>query len=665
MGTIWGMTLAMKQNDTNNDLIGRLKSLGVKYEAQIPLLLPKGYKDYSRVADSVYGYPFGESILVRLNRTTLPKVNWGNKPPYTSIDFVDDFGYPVSVSFFGDARKEAEILKGGTVFFISGKLGAFGSKYTISNPQIIPKQNVGRLIPAYPGKAKVIKSETVQQKVLESLDMIPKAAEHIRSMMMLKTPVQEKELLGSLGAPNISLERLIYLAHLPRYENEGFNASAILKKLSALFTIRVGRATVDHRVNPNAVVPISQQQLSDAVRGFPYPLTDEQKAAIVGIARELAEPRAIQALVSADVGAGKSSILGVLAKTASDIGSFVVVMAPNTGLCIQLLNDFKKWWPDIDAALVIGDTKGLPDAKILIGTTALLHRLKRSKRQPDILMVDEEQRFGTQQREELKAAHTNYISSTATCVPRTMQLVMLGAVSVYRLTKIHVKKEINTKVISNNEKNFLMNEVHRILNEGKQVLIMYPVAESKAKPEPKKQNNSKKSSSPKGLSAEKAKEIWERHYPGRVALVHGKMENDEKQAAIESVKNGEKDILVCTTVIEVGIHIPNLYMAIVSNADRYGLSQLHQIRGRVAREGGKGYFYLNTPPNVSEDTMARLEVMETISDGFKIAEEDTRIRGFGDLSSGSKGQTGKYPSLCPNYEISVDDVKSIMDLNIE
>lgn len=573
----------MTQKEKKENKIGRLKNLGVKYESQIPLMIPKSYKDYSSPRSTVHGFPLGETILVKMMKISAPQTKWENKMPKTSIRFQDASGYFVNATFFGDAREAVNTLNSANEFYISGKLGTFNQTYQISNPIIVPEHQVGRFIPKFNGKAKVINAEKVQERVLSSLDLIADSVDFVRSTMFIKDEFHEKKILSKLGEPDKSLFEVINGMHAPRYENEGYNCASIIQKLAALYVIRLGKSNADDRLNPDSVVNITNQDLTQASKGIPYPLTAEQKRAISGIVKELREPRAIQGLVSADVGAGKSSILGMIAKTASDNGAFVVLMAPNTVLCTQLLDDFKTWWPDIDASLVIGDTKGLPESKVLIGTTALLHRLKKSKRMPDILMVDEEHRFGAKQREELNAQHTNYIGSTATCVPRTMQLAMLGAFSVYRLTKMHVEKEIHTKVVGESEKLFLMSEVDRTLNEGRQALIIYPIAEE-AEVDLNDLTVKKKN------SAEGSMGLWEKRYPGRAVLVHGKMTDEEKIEAVNSLKRGDKDILVSTTVVEVGVHIPNLQTVVVVGAERYGLAQLHQIRGVQLVSGVKDTF---------------------------------------------------------------------------
>lgn len=638
--------------------LGKLKSVGVQQHWQIPLVLPHKYKSYTDVTNVASPNLVGSTMVFQLLKVSEPTTKFEKgRPPMTTGRFQDAMGNTVFVTFFGDGRDISNFIRAREMVFIFGRLEMFAEKFlTIASPELVQEDLVGKANPVYKGKPRVINGETLREKVRSSLDLVDEAVKNIVAYLNIQ---DEARFLAKLGSPYQSLRQVIIDTHVPSSVEVGEQACHTLRKLSAYYAIELGRSNVDDRLNPATAFNVTIDMIKAAVQGFPYPLTQEQKEAIWGMVKELASPRAMNTIISGDVGSGKSSVFGTLARVASQAGAKVVIMAPNTVLCNQLHGDLKKWWPDIDASLVVGTTKGLPDSQVLVGTTALIHRMKKAGVMPDLLIVDEEHRFGNKQREELQAMNTNYVGSTATCVPRTMQLVALNAYSIYRIRKIHVEKTIYTQVLNEEDKVFLFQEIKKHVAMGNQALVVYPMAEKNLYADDDDENQKVVQDK---RSAEGAFELWNRVYPGRVAYVHGKMSDEEKQAAVQALKDGVCDVLVSTTVIEVGIHIPKLTIAAIINAQNYGLSQLHQMRGRLARTGGQGYFYLYVPQTDNPKTIERLSIMERVTDGFEIAEEDLRLRGFGDLAPKATKQTGGMSSLVPNYDITVDDVKAIQEI---
>jgi ATP-dependent DNA helicase RecG len=273
---------------------------------------------------------------------------------------------------------------------------------------------------------------------------------------------------------------------------------------------------------------------------------------------------------------------------------------------------------------------------VLVGTTALLHR--SIPWQPDLLVVDEQQKFSREQREQLMGENTNLLESTATCIPRTMALARYGVIHVSKLTRCHCKKTIYTKIWLKPEWKQLYEQAMRTLSHGDQIMLVYPLRE-KAEVQDK-EGNSKTASLSHLRSASEIYEIWNARFPGQVRLLHGQMENELKREVLDDLRSSKASIAICTSISEIGLTIPNLRRVIVVHPERHGLITLHQIRGRLARHGGEGYFDLFLPYPLKAEAFERLRVLEMTCNGFEVSELDMRLRGVGDLSHASDKQSG-------------------------
>jgi ATP-dependent DNA helicase RecG len=241
--------------------------------------------------------------------------------------------------------------------------------------------------------------------------------------------------------------------------------------------------------------------------------------------------------------------------------------------------------------------------------------------------------------------HTNLIEATATCIPRTAALVTHGGMSVSILRTCPVVKKIHTKIVYEKEKTKLFNHVTDTLKAGYQIAFIYPRVDSK---DPR-------------LSVEQAFELWNNMFPGLVVKLHGKMTENEKNHVIEGMKSGQYQLLISSTVIEIGLTLEKLKAVVVIDASRYGVSTLHQIRGRVARHGGAGGFYMYMPLAVKDNTIERLTLLEKHADGFALAEHDMEQRGFGDLGEDSEDQKGLAITLFKGIKIRPSDLAAFSE----
>jgi len=364
-----------------------------------------------------------------------------------------------------------------------------------------------------------------------------------------------------------------------------------------------------------------------------FALTKAQKRVITDIYRELSAGKIVNRLLQGDVGSGKTVVSVILLLYMVENGYQGVLMAPTEILAAQHYLSVRDIFADlgVEAGLLTGSSKGKAreallrgirdgDTKIVIGTHALIeenvefHKL-------GLIIIDEQHRFGVVQRKKLrdKGFLANLVVMSATPIPRSLALSIYGDLDVSVLDELPPGRlPVRTKWISNLVDAKLMYEfIDRKLSRGKQAFFVAPLIEESEK-----------------LSAKSVEELRaevEKHLPGyRLGILHGRMTGAEKDAVMASFKKKELDILVSTTVIEVGVDIPNAAVIVITNAERFGLSALHQLRGRVGRSKEQAYCFLvsYTDNAVSK---SRLTVMEETTDGFKIAEEDLRLRKAGEI----------------------------------
>lgn len=233
------------------------------------------------------------------------------------------------------------------------------------------------------------------------------------------------------------------------------------------------------------------------------------------------------------------------------------------------------------------------------------------------------------QKIELTDLTSNYLQATATPIPRTTALITHGAMDVSIIREMPVKKVIKSFIVTAGESRRLYEHTRNVLDAGGQVAIVYPIVDDKEQEK---------------RSVVAAFADWDRRFPGLVGMVHGQMKEQEKLDAVAALKSGQKRIAIVSSVIEISLTLGELRSLIVVNAERYGTSTLHQLRGRVARRGGTGYFFMFLPETVKPDAMQRLQLVVDNSDGFTLSEKDAELRGYGDLFEDAERQSGNSRS---------------------
>jgi ATP-dependent DNA helicase RecG len=366
-----------------------------------------------------------------------------------------------------------------------------------------------------------------------------------------------------------------------------------------------------------------------------FKLTSAQQRVFDEILHDMRKPYPMNRLLQGDVGCGKTVIAVLAMLTAAECGYQSALMAPteilagqhyinihkmieDTGLNICLMTGSKNMLRSEREALRHGIASG--KINIVIGTHALIQEGVEFKNL-GLAIIDEQHRFGVMQRALLrkKALNPDILVMTATPIPRTLSMTLYGDLDYSVIDELPPgRRPVKTQLFNAGQKEYIYRAIAEETKKGRQVYVVYPVIDETEKTNLK--------------SAITGKEALEKMFPKlKVELIHGRLKPQEREDIMASFKKGEIDVLVSTTVIEVGVDVPNAAMMLIVHAERFGLSQLHQLRGRVGRGGSQSYCFLLVYEPLSEDARRRLDIMVKSSDGFKIAEEDLNIRGPGEF----------------------------------
>ena len=452
--------------------------------------------------------------------------------------------------------------------------------------------------------------------------------------------------------------------HFP--ENEQLKQKALRRfMLEEIFLLEMGilqsRFEVDKANKGLYKIENNKELVKQFIRELPYELTRAQKKVIKEIYNELVKGKILNRLIQGDVGSGKTIVSLIMLLYMVENNYQGAIMAPTEILATQhylgIVDEFNNL--NVRVELLTGSVKGKKREKLLkeieaglvdivIGTHALIendivfHSL-------GLIIIDEQHRFGVVQRKLLrdKGELANLIVMSATPIPRSLALTIYGDLDVSVIDELPAgRKQIKTKWIKDQEeKNKMYDFIKEKIREGRQVYVVSPLIEE--------------SETLNVKSAESTFEEYSEIFKGmEIALIHGRMKNKDKQEVMEKFRKGNLNILVSTTVIEVGVNVPNATIMVIRDAQRFGLSSLHQLRGRVGRGEYRSYCFLESE-TINEISEKRLEIMENTIDGFKIAEEDLKLRNSGEIF-GTK-QSGVSDLLLTDIIKNIKEIKYIRD----
>ncbi len=624
--------------------------------------LPSGYQD-RRPTPSIGDAAAGSvaTLIVTPVRYSSP-AKGAARAPLRVVCEDESAGLDV-VFFHGDRNAVKRLLPLGEPRLVSGRIEKYGSRMQMAHPDYIlqpsERARLPEIEPIYP-LTLGLTQKLLHRVIGEALSRLPGYPEWLdASLAAAESWPSFAEALRLLHKPQ-SAGDIAYWAKAR--ERLGFDE--VFSSQLAIALVRRGCRQLAGRSL------VGDGRLSQKMRGvLPYSLTRSQEEALDVIKSDLASARRMLRLLQGDVGAGKTVVAALAMAAAVEAGAQAAIMAPTDVLARQHLETLT---PLCEAAgISLGYLSGREQGKsraamleklasgsiqIVAGTHALF--------QPDVIfhdlglaIVDEQHRFGVAQRlalqEKARNADADILVMTATPIPRTLLLSLHGDLDVSKLTeKPAGRKPVSTRAIPQDRLEELVEGLHRALREGAQIYWVCPAVESDTMREM--------------TAAEERAAHLRQIFGERVGLVHGKLSGAEKDAAIAAFAARDTSILVATTVIEVGVNVPNATVMIVENAEMFGLAQLHQLRGRVGRGSAQSSCILFYKAPLSQTAKARLDILRQVDDGFIIAEEDLRLRGGGEVlgprQSGDPGfRLAPWPQAAPLIERAADVAKLLLE----
>lgn len=614
----------------------RLAKLGLHVVQDLLFHLPLRYHDKTKIT-ALDQATIGQEVLIEAEIIS-QRLTRGRRSSLV-VDVRDDSGQLCSLRFFHFYPSQARQFKRGDSIRAFGELRSGPNSLEIVHPQYkvfstqIPELD-DTLSPVYPT------TEGLGQLTLLKL---------IRQAMVLLTqyPLVEglnQAWLDQWGLPPINQAlRTLHqpqptddLAQIQRFVHPAQQRLIVEELLTQQLSLLKRRQHQQRRFAPKLANGINTQTL---LNNLPFTLTAAQQRVWQEIQQDLQLDHPMQRLVQGDVGSGKTIIAALAALQAADADYQVAIMAPTELLAEQHRHHFAEWLTPLglEMASLNGRLKAAEkremleriasgQAKIAVGTHALFQDSVIFNRL-GLVIIDEQHRFGVHQRlslnQKAKPDQTDFaphqLTMTATPIPRTLAMTAYGDLDISVIDELPPGRQpIDTAVLSNLKRQQVMEQLNRACQQGVQAYWVCPLVEE--------------SELLDAQAAETTYAEFQQNWPNlRTGLVHGRMKGAEKQAVMQAFKDHQLDLLVATTVIEVGVDVPNASLMIIENAERLGLAQLHQLRGRVGRGAKKSHCVLMYQSPLSETAKARLNIMRETNDGFRIAEEDLRIRGPGEV----------------------------------
>ena len=546
--------------------------------------------------------------------------------------FTDGTGF-VDLVWFQGQKFVTDKYRTNSPYIVFGKPTVFGSKFNIAHPDIDPyieeKTEIGGLF-GYYNTTEKMKKHFLNSKAIQKIISSALSAA-IQNLPETLPPyiLQEAKLM--------SIKEAMWNVHIPSNPQILRDAQYRLK-FEELFYIQLNilRYTSARKAKLKGFVysQVGENFNSFYEKNLPFPLTGAQKRIIREIRQDMATGQQMNRLLQGDVGSGKTLVALMIMLIALDNGFQACMMAPTEILATQHYYTLKEFLfgLNIRVELLTGSTRKKAreeihsslltgDIKILIGTHALIEDTVQFSNL-GLVVIDEQHRFGVAQRAKLWSKNTNpphILVMTATPIPRTLAMTVYGDLDVSVIDELPPgRKPIQTIHQFDKKRGALYNSIKRQLDEGRQIYFVYPLIEESEKIDLKNLEE----------GFEHIKEVFPDYI---VCKVHGKMKPAEKEEEMGRFVRNEAQIMVATTVIEVGVNVPNASVMVIESAQRFGLSQLHQLRGRVGRGADQSYCILITPYELSADSRKRIDIMVESNDGFEIAEADLKLRGPGDL----------------------------------
>lgn len=635
-----------------------LKKLAMEHEWEALLCTPKKHLDCTNVmltcegeTEDILAYKltFTGAITTTDDKgASQDGFEWWMKPKRVALEFWDARRHSVWITLFGDFSAWVK-MQPGTQIAVLGSTRRFGHKLNIHRPLPIPEKHIGRIWPQYIGIPGKISKESVESLVEHAFEDDQAITLCAQKIVESAGGLNEFEILEYAGAHNTfeTIEQLLMAMHKPQNVEEGRIALAAATRIGALSIKAAAMKACARQPGENTAITITLDQLAAIAATQPEKLSDEQLACIKGISASMGQKTPMVGLLSGDVGTGKTLTFLVPVIAAHNAGRKCAIIAPTQILADQIANQISSRFSGLGIAVERIQTGGkiTNQQAILVGTHGMSTVAKKGKYTPDLLIVDEQHKMGVTAREAMLGPQTHLLEVSATPIPRTLASAVYGGFEIFTLETCPVDKKINSYIIDVDQRPSATALIRKALERGEKAAIIYPIV-SADDPETGEDLNDQDEDQPKPKKADvqtvlKASETLNRHFPGKVCVIHGGMSDEEKRLAIESIRSNERPLVVGSTIMETGIDIPSISAMIIRDADRFGASQLHQLRGRLVRNGGEGHFVMmvNSLQALPETTLARLDAVAETTNGFKLSEQDMIQRGFGSISDQSQSGT--------------------------
>lgn len=593
-----------------------LGKLGIRTLWDLLTFYPRVYEDWSKIV-AIKDAPLNENVCIKAiagMRCREHKIRKGMTLYKTEVTDGESL---IDITFFNN-KYAAEKIEQGKEYLFFGKITGKGYYRAMTSPEFVEFGGTGRMRPIYPQTAGM-NSRAIEKLVKTAFEVCDK----------FKDPLPE-DIRNSYCL--MSLESALRNIHFP--ESEDLLSEARRRLIfEELFLLELGLMRLKTKSRHADAIPMQNDYTQEFFTMLPFDLTSAQKRAIAQAVEDMALEVPMNRLLQGDVGSGKTAVSAALIYNCAKNGYQSALMAPTEVLAVQHYKTLSKMFEntDITIALLTGSTPAAEKKKIkaalksgeidlAVGTHALIQKDVEFQNLA-LAVTDEQHRFGVNQRGSLssKGKNPHTLVMSATPIPRTLALIIYGDLDLSILDEMPKgRQKIETFLVNSEIRERAYGYVKKHLCQGMQGYIVCAlVAESEE--------------SELTAATELHKELAEGFFKGfKVGLLHGKMKAAEKKAVMESFASGETQLLVSTTVIEVGIDVPNAVIMVIENAERFGLSQLHQLRGRIGRGTEKSTCIMISDAQ-NEETERRLKILASTSDGFRIADEDLKLRGPGDF----------------------------------
>lgn len=595
-----------------------LSRLGVSDVNALVRLYPRVYEDWSQIK-SINEAQIGEICCIKgIVGSPVRKSLIRKGLTLYKTEITDGSGI-MGITIF-NSRFAAEKLTEGDEFLFFGRVGGNLYRKEMNSPEIEPAEGADRIRPIYP------QTHGLNSKMIEKL--VRTALTECRDELVDPIPLWLREKYCLMNLPDS-----LWNIHFPKSPDYLEEARRRLI-FEELLILQLGLEKMRSQTQNNAGAIIERDFSDEYFSHLPFSPTGAQRRAVKEAMRDMMSGRQMNRLLQGDVGSGKTAVAAALVYSAAKNSMQSALMAPTEVLAEQHYKTFLKLFDgcSINVELLTGsDTAAQKKRKkealkageidLLIGTHAIIQSDVEFKSLA-LVITDEQHRFGVEQRNALgeKGKNPHLYVMSATPIPRTLALIIYGELDISVLDELPPgRQKIETYAVTSELRQRAYNYVKKHLDAGRQGYIICPLVDEG------------ESDTELASAVKYADELQHGDFRGyTVGLMHGKMRSADKKKVMESFSNGETQLLVSTTVIEVGVDVPNAVIMVIENAERFGLSQLHQLRGRIGRGQYKSTCILITDAK-NDTAQRRMKVMETTTDGFKIADEDLKLRGPGEF----------------------------------